>query len=520
MLSFNKLAFRTKLVMVLLVPIIMTGVVGYTGVKSMERISSMLGAMYDNNLTPLGLLATANAQAFHHNKNLLQTSGDIDAERFAKAKTEMDGYESKMITLLDQYRKKELTQKEKDLLLKLDEAWKSYTLAVDKAVWLTLDGQGIQGMKVIDEDATDTFNTVDNLFKDLMDVCQVLGKDAHDQSSALYHDKRLVVLIMVLGCIVLSLALGLLLIRSITKPILGIVLGLNDGTRQVGTTSSQVFQASQEVSDGASEQAASLEETSSSLEEMASMTRQNAGSASSANSLMIQANKIVGRANESMGELIKGMADILHASEQTQKIIKTIDEIAFQTNLLALNAAVEAARAGQAGAGFAVVADEVRNLALKAADAARNTANLIESTVKKAGDGSALVEKTSNEFRELALSVTKSGQLVEEITKASQEQAQGIEEVSKAVCEMDRVTQGNTAKACELSSASEQMSTLAQQMEGLVVSLVTLVGGKENGESSYPSSIEKHHSTSEHLIAPDRRPPALVHRSQGEFAAG
>ena len=136
------------------------------------------------------------------------------------------------------------------------------------------------------------------------------------------------------------------------------------------------------MAEGASEQAASLEETSSSLEEMSSVTNQNAAHAQEADVLMKESNRVVNQANDSMVELTVSMDEILKAGEETQKIIKTIDEIAFQTNLLALNAAVEAARAGEAGAGFAVVADEVRSLAIRAADAAKNTANLIEGTAE------------------------------------------------------------------------------------------------------------------------------------------
>jgi methyl-accepting chemotaxis protein len=269
--------------------------------------------------------------------------------------------------------------------------------------------------------------------------------------------------------------------RSITRPIMRAADGLNSGAEQVAAASSQVSASSQSLAEGASESAASLEETSSSLEEMSSMTQQNAGNASEADSLMKETNEVVSRADASMVNLTSSMAEISTASEETQKIIKTIDEIAFQTNLLALNAAVEAARAGEAGAGFAVVADEVRNLALRAADAAKNTAELIEDTVKKINDGSEVVTGTSEAFSETVSRVRKVGELVGEIAAASTEQAKGIDQINQAVVEMDKVTQQNAANAEESASASEEMNAQAEEMHAIVSDLVRVIGGA-NGE--------------------------------------
>ncbi len=234
---------------------------------------------------------------------------------------------------------------------------------------------------------------------------------------------------------------------------------IDDMRKTVGQTVGESMSIAVRLAEASSEQAAAGEETSSSLEEMSSMTKQNADNANTADNLMKDANQVIGAANNSMGDLTNSMGEISMASEETQKIVKTIDEIAFQTNLLALNAAVEAARAGEAGAGFAVVADEVRNLAMRAADAAKSTADLIEGTVKKIKDGVDLVETTNEGFAKVAESSGKVGDLLGEIAEASKEQAQGIEQINVAVTEMDKVTQQNAAGSEELSSIMSLFKT-------------------------------------------------------------
>lgn len=294
------------------------------------------------------------------------------------------------------------------------------------------------------------------------------------------------------GMIVLvTLFMAVMITRSITKPINQVVEGLQDSAGQVAAASGQVSSSSQSLAEGTSEQAAGIEETSASIEEMASMTKHNAENANQANTMMIDTSQVVNEANRSMGELTESMKEISNASEETAKIIKTIDEIAFQTNLLALNAAVEAARAGEAGAGFATVADEVRNLALRAADAAKNTTDLIEGTVKKIKIGSEIVDRTNKAFGKVAIGAKKVGEIIGEIKAASYEQAQGIDQINKAITEMEKVVQKNAANAEESASASEEMSAQAETLKGFVRQLASLVGEKGNNNGLLNRSIGK-----------------------------
>ncbi|HQB30168.1 MAG TPA: methyl-accepting chemotaxis protein [Syntrophales bacterium] len=271
-------------------------------------------------------------------------------------------------------------------------------------------------------------------------------------------------------------------VRSIVRVLSRVCGRLSDASEQVSSASLQIASSSQNLAEGASEQASSLEEMAASMEEIASMTRKNAEDSNEAVSVGKVTAESMARSHGSLRSTSDCMRKISEDGEKTAKIVKTIDEIAFQINLLALNAAVEAARAGEAGAGFAVVAEEVRNLAIRSAEAAKNTATLIGDTLKHIHEGTDLVGRTMEEFRRMGEDGKKVTLFLQGINTATAEQARGIDEINVGVQQMDKVTQQNAANAEESASASEEMTAQAAGLKDIMNELMSMVGSSgKNG---------------------------------------
>ncbi len=286
--------------------------------------------------------------------------------------------------------------------------------------------------------------------------------------------------------------LGMLTARSITRPVNRAVLQLSEVASVTASASSEVAQSSQSLASGASQQAASLEETSSSLEEVAGMTRQNAEHSQQANVSAAEARTLASQGGEAMQRMHQAITAIKASSDQTARIIRTIDEIAFQTNLLALNAAVEAARAGDAGRGFAVVAEEVRNLAQRSAAAAKDTNVIIDESKAKADVGVKTAGEVANVLQRIVESVQQVEDLVKEVARASREQADAVEQVNGAVAQMDQLTQSNAASAEQTASASQELSSPSRQLMQIIADLQTLVGERGGNGGKHPALADEH----------------------------
>lgn len=303
--------------------------------------------------------------------------------------------------------------------------------------------------------------------------------------------------------IVLSLAVGgisVWIVRSINATLQASVNELSEGADQTANAASQISSSSQSLAQGASEQAASLEETSASAEEINSMARKNTDNSRSTAELLAQSQQKVGHANQYLQDMVRSMEQITESSGKISKIIKVIDEIAFQTNILALNAAVEAARAGEAGMGFAVVADEVRSLAQRSAQAAKDTAVLIEDSIAKSSEGKIKVDQVALAIQAVTEDSARVKVMVDEVSLGSEEQSRGIDQIGRAIAQMEQVTQTTAANAEQSAAAAEELNAQSEALKDIVGRLQAMVGGSGGaGMTSLRSASSSRRASSLHL---------------------
>jgi len=303
-------------------------------------------------------------------------------------------------------------------------------------------------------------------------------KEASDDlatESSIASSRWMTGILLALACVV-----GVVLvfvIRQINLTLRNSVAELAESAVQISSAAGQVASSSQSLAQGASEQTATIEETSSASAEINSMARRTTESSKTTAEMVTRSQDGFEKTNKSLTEMVSAMDGINASSQKISKIIKVIDEIAFQTNILALNAAVEAARAGEAGMGFAVVADEVRNLAQRCAQAAKDTADLIEDSIQKSDGGRQKVEQVAVAIRAITADASKIKVLVDEINLGSVEQSSGIDQISRAITQMEQVTQSSAANAEESAAAAEQLNAQAEAMRDIVEGLRAMVDG-------------------------------------------
>jgi methyl-accepting chemotaxis protein len=399
----------------------------------------------------------------------------VDEELTKRSREEFDHTLAQMRSDLD-YLKPSVHRKESS------EAMAEATEAMDKmpAIHAEIDrlfgaGQGAESLAYGAKNLPPTFDQMDDGFSKLAQAELAYLDEERVNAEAVYLRSK--VFCGFLFLLAMAATGGVFLInRQVGRELEHVSTELSQGSEQVANAAEQVRSFSQSLAQGASQQASSLEETSSSTTEISAMTTKNAESAGRAAELVHEATRQVERGNSSVAEMIQSMSEIRSSSQKISKIIKLIDEIAFQTNILSLNAAVEAARAGAAGQGFAVVADEVRNLAQRCAQAAKDTAVLIDDSHSRTAAGVEKLHMVEEAIGSITGVTSELSVLMDELSVSSQEQKRGLDQIARAVEQMEQLTQQNAASAEQGASSAQQLGGESDNLRGVVRGLEVFLG--------------------------------------------
>ncbi|MEW6219983.1 MAG: methyl-accepting chemotaxis protein [Thermodesulfobacteriota bacterium] len=466
---------------------------GFQGVRGIEKEQAITARLFQESVLPLEktqhltlVLARVRLAEFAH---IRESDPEVMAAIEATIKEEEEALGRQLVEL-DAGAKGEVAA----TLERIATGWASYQKIRDEVLKASVEFFKEDALMQASGPGAESFRTLFAEVDALGTKTVEQGAESHQRAEAIQTEIRRSLLLAVLAGTALALLFGLAIARDISRPLRQAMafvqeVASGDLTRrlelaqrdEIGTLTGAMNmmidkvagmiresgQAARHIVNSTSRQAESLEETSSSLEDLTTRVRQNADNSTQADALMRETAGVVETAYASMKTLTESMKAIAGASDQTARIVKTIDEIAFQTNLLALNAAVEAARAGEAGAGFAVVADEVRSLAMRAAEAAKSTAALIDDTQKKVKEGTSLVSRTHTDFARVEETARRVGTLISEVTAATSEQARGIERIFTAVAEMDRLVQESVLVSEELATAMARFRVEGEEEVGV-----------------------------------------------------